>query len=172
MGWKWIFRHRVLQKGVSLLRTKSRKSGPCGCSGPTTPDRPGIIDSFLELTVNFYRLKTKEISVGRLVFGDWLGHLGCLLEWASLPNWESGSLLVMIRVFWLWLQRDSVSFGDDLGSGLHFCDPGARHRTCSLGQYSTRRLHSHEDMGERTAQEREQGVQRSWSRDPLDIFEK
>ena len=25
--------------------------------------------------------------------------MGCLLEWASLPNWESGSLLVMIRGF-------------------------------------------------------------------------
>ena len=25
------------------------------------------------------------------------GVIGCFLEWASLPNWESGSLLVMIR---------------------------------------------------------------------------
>ena len=57
-----------------LIKNKERKSGHCGCSGPTTPDRPGIVDSFLELTVNFYGLKTKEISVGRLVFGDWLGH--------------------------------------------------------------------------------------------------
>ena len=24
------------------------------------------------------------------------GTIGCLLEWASLPNWESGSLLVII----------------------------------------------------------------------------
>lgn len=27
------------------------------------------------------------------------GAIGCLLEWASLPNWESGSLLVVIRGF-------------------------------------------------------------------------
>ena len=25
------------------------------------------------------------------------GSRGCLLEWASLPNWKSGSLLVVIR---------------------------------------------------------------------------
>ena len=25
------------------------------------------------------------------------GTVGCLLEWTSLSNWESGSLLVMIR---------------------------------------------------------------------------
>ena len=68
-----FFRHRVLQKGSSVLRTKSRKSGHCGCSGLTTPDGPGIIGSSPELTVNLYRLKTKNISVGRLVLGDWLG---------------------------------------------------------------------------------------------------
>ena len=41
-----------------------------------------------------------------------------LLEWASLLNWESGSLLVMIRGLLARLQRGSVSFGGDLGSGL------------------------------------------------------
>ena len=102
----------------------------------------------------------KFLSEGWCLVTGW-GTTGCLLEWASLPNWESGSLLVMTRVFWLWLQRDSVSFGDDLGSGLHFCNPGARHHTCGLGQYSTRRLHSQEDMEARTAQEREQEVQSS-----------
>ena len=34
MGWKRISRHRVLQKGVSLLRTKSRDNvGTVGASG-------------------------------------------------------------------------------------------------------------------------------------------
>ena len=36
-----------------------------------------------------------------------------------MPNWESGSLLVMIRGgFWQWLQRGSITFRGDLGSGL------------------------------------------------------
>ena len=58
------------------------------------------------------------------------GAIGCLLEWASLPNGESGSLLVMIRRFW---QRGSVSFGGVLGSGLCLWGLGARPRTCGLG---------------------------------------
>ena len=33
------------------------------------------------------------------------GAIGCLLEWASLPNWESGSLLAMIRGLWARLGR-------------------------------------------------------------------
>ena len=33
------------------------------------------------------------------------GAIVCLLEWASLPNWESGSLFVMIRGLWARLQR-------------------------------------------------------------------
>ena len=53
---------------------------------------------FCGLITNFYNLKTKKIPAGRLALGDWLGGaIGCLLEWASLPNWESVSLLVMIR---------------------------------------------------------------------------
>ena len=59
---------------MSLLRTKSEKVGTAGAVGQQLLTGQGIIDSFLELTVNFYGLKTKEISVGRLVFGDWLGH--------------------------------------------------------------------------------------------------
>ena len=39
----------------------------------------------------------------------------------------------MIRGFWQQLQRGLVSFGVDLGSGLHFCSLGARSRTCDLG---------------------------------------
>ena len=50
--------------------------------------------------------------------------IGCLLEWASLPGRESGSLFEMIRGFWQQLQRDSVRFTGDLGSGLHFCGLG------------------------------------------------
>ena len=61
------------------------------------------------------------------------GATGCLPEWASLPNWESGSLIVMIRGFWQRLQRGSISFGGDLGSGLCFCGRGTRPRTCGLG---------------------------------------
>ena len=35
--------------------------------------------------------------------------IGCLLEWASLPHWESGSLLVMIRGLLERLQRGDQS---------------------------------------------------------------
>ena len=54
-------------------------------------------------------LKTKKILAGRLALDDWLGTVGCSLEWASLPSWESGSLLVIIRGFWQQLQRGSAS---------------------------------------------------------------
>ena len=107
-GWKRISRHRAFQKGVKLLRTKSKdKVGTVSTVG-RPPDRLGKADSFHGLIANFYSFKTKKIPAGRLVLGDWLGHYrewtsigsGHLLEWASLPNWESGSLLVMIRGFW------------------------------------------------------------------------
>ena len=49
------------------------------------------------------------------------GAIGCLLEWASLPNWKSGRLLMMLREGLARLQRGSVSFIGDLGSGLCFC---------------------------------------------------
>ena len=42
----------------------------------------------------------RNIPDGRSVLRDWLGATGSLLELASLPNLESGSLLVMIRGFW------------------------------------------------------------------------
>ena len=90
------------------------------------PDRPGKVDSFHGLIVNFYSLKTKKIPAGRLVLGDWLKRNRVFTEWASLLNWESGSLLVTIRGLWARLQRGSVSFGGDLGSGLCFCGLGAR----------------------------------------------
>ena len=37
------------------------------------PDRPGRVDSYCELIANFYSLKTKKISAGRLALDDWLG---------------------------------------------------------------------------------------------------
>ena len=73
MGWKRISRHNMLQKGVSLLRTKSRdKVGIVRIAGQP-PDRPGRVDSFHGLVTNFYILKTKKILPGRLVLGDWSG---------------------------------------------------------------------------------------------------
>ena len=82
---------------------------------------------------NFYTLKTKKILAERLALViDW-GAIGCLLEWASLPNLKSGILLVMIRDFWQWLQRGSINFGSDLGYGLCFCGLGTRPHTCGLG---------------------------------------
>ena len=47
MDWKRISRHRAFQKGVSLLRTKSRdKVGTVSAVG-RPPDRPQRVDSFL-----------------------------------------------------------------------------------------------------------------------------
>ena len=60
------------------------------------PDRPGKVDSFHGLIVNFYSLKTKKIPAGRLVLGDWLKRNRVFTEWASLLNRESGNLLVFI----------------------------------------------------------------------------
>ena len=51
------------------------------------PDRPGKVDSFHGLIVNFYSLKTKKIPAGRLVLGDWLKRNRVFTEWASLLNW-------------------------------------------------------------------------------------
>ena len=40
----------------------------------TTSDRPWRVDTFRELIANFYSLKTKKLSAGRLAVGEWLGH--------------------------------------------------------------------------------------------------
>ena len=98
-GWSRISRHRVLQRGVSLLRTKSGdKVGTASAADRQILTDQGKSTVFTELIAKFYSLKTKKIPAGRLALGDWLGGaIGCLLEWASLPNWESVSLLVMIR---------------------------------------------------------------------------
>ena len=65
------------------------------------------------------------------------GTIGCLLEWTSLPSWESESLLVMIRGFWQQLQRGSIIFGDDPGPGSCFCGLAARLAPVALGHDST-----------------------------------
>ena len=98
-GWSRISRHRVLRRGVSLLRTKSRdKVGTASAADRQILTDQGKPTVFTELIAKFYSLKTKKIPAGRLALGDWLGGvIGCLLEWASLPNWESVSLLMMIR---------------------------------------------------------------------------
>ena len=55
------------------------------------------------------------------------------MKWASWPNLESGSLLVMIGKGLMATVTKGLSFGGDLGSGLHFCGIGARPHTCGLG---------------------------------------
>ena len=72
MCWERMSRHRVLQKGVSLLRTNSRDKVGTVSSVGRPPDRPGKVDSFHGLIANFYSLKTKKIPAGPLVLGDWL----------------------------------------------------------------------------------------------------
>ena len=139
MSWKKIPRHWILQKGVSLLRTKSRDNVGTENTVDWPPDRPGKVDSFHGLIVNFYSLRTKKIPAGRLVLGDWLKRNRVFTEWASLLNWESGSLLVTIRGLWARLQRGSVSFRGDLDSGFcfHFRVICAKPHTCGLQQSST-----------------------------------
>ena len=44
-----------------LIKNKEQRSSEhCERSGPTTPDRPGRVDSFCELITSFYSLKTKK----------------------------------------------------------------------------------------------------------------
>ena len=110
-GWKGISRHRAFQKGVSLLRAKSRdEAGTESTAG--WPDRRGSADSFCDLIANFYSLKTKFLLEGWHQVIGWAA-IGCLLEWASLLNWEKGGFLVIIQgafgkvtkglsQFWRW----------------------------------------------------------------------
>ena len=39
------------------------------------------------------------------------GTVGCFLEWASLRNWESGSLLAMIRVLLTTITKGLCQLG-------------------------------------------------------------
>ena len=68
------FSNRAFQKGVSLLRTKSRDKVGVMRSRLTMPGRPGRVNSFHEFLADFYSLKAKKISAGRAALGDWLGH--------------------------------------------------------------------------------------------------
>ena len=70
------FPDRVLQKGVSLLRTKSRENVGTVTAAGQPPDRPGKVNAFHGLD-NLYSFK---IIAGRLALGDWLGHY-CLPWW-------------------------------------------------------------------------------------------
>ena len=72
MGWKIISRHRAFQKGVCLLRTKSRDNVTVRRAA-RLPDRPGRVNSFPRLVADFYNLQTKKNPAGGLVLGDWLG---------------------------------------------------------------------------------------------------
>ena len=56
------------------------------------------------------------------------GATGCLLEWASLPNLESGILLVMIRGFGNGYKGAQLALGMTLVVGS---------TSCGLGQNST-----------------------------------
>ena len=96
-GWRRISRHRAFQKGVSLLKTRNRDKVGTASAVPTS--WPGRVNNCHGLTANFYSLKTKKIPARRLALDDWLGRHRVLLEWPSSPNWESGSLLVIIRDF-------------------------------------------------------------------------
>ena len=90
------------------------------------------------MRVNFFSLKTEEILARRLALGDWLGHhrvftgagIFAYLGVRKLVSDYHGG-------FWQQLQRGSISFRGDLGSGLHFYGLGARPCTCGLRQDST-----------------------------------
>ena len=126
MNWKRISRHRAFQKRVNLLRAKTIGKIMWALWAQWAgrpPDRPGKVDSFHELIANFItsrQKKKKKNPAGRLALGDWGAIRGLLLEWASLTSLEFGSLLLMNRGFWQWLQRGSITFEGDLGSGLCF----------------------------------------------------
>ena len=72
-GWKRIAKHRAYQRGVSLLRTKSRDNVGTASAAGRPPDRQGRADHFLWLVDSFYSLKTKNIPVGRMALGGSLG---------------------------------------------------------------------------------------------------
>ena len=122
----------IAERSEFIKNKEQRKNEHCEHRGLTTPDRPGTVDSFHELIVNFYNLKTKFLLEGWCQVIGW-GSIGCLLEWASLSNCESGSLLVVLMSFWQQLQRGSVNFQGCLEFWLCFCGLGARPCTCDLG---------------------------------------
>ena len=68
------FPDRAFQKGVRLLRKKSRDKVDRVSTAGQPPDRPGRVDGDREFIANFYILKKKKIPAGRLALGDCLGH--------------------------------------------------------------------------------------------------
>ena len=72
--WKRVCWHRAFQKGVSLLKAKSRDTEGTANAACQPPDRPGRVDTFGGFTANFYSFKTRKIPAGRLELDDWLGH--------------------------------------------------------------------------------------------------
>ena len=68
------FPDRAFQKGVYLLRAKSRDSVGTVSTAGQPLGRPGKINAFGGLVVNVDSLKMKKIPVGMLALGDWLGH--------------------------------------------------------------------------------------------------
>ena len=66
----FLFFFFFFQKGMSLLRAKSRdKMGPANTVGQP-PDRPGEADCFHGLIANFYSVKTEKIPARSLVLSD------------------------------------------------------------------------------------------------------
>ena len=68
------FPDRAFQKGLSLLKAKSRDNKGAANAAGQPPDRPGRVDGDREFIANFYILKKKKIPAGRLALGDCLGH--------------------------------------------------------------------------------------------------
>ena len=63
-GWKRISKYRAFQRGVSLLRTKSRDTVGTASAAGQPPDRQGRADHFRWLVDDFYSLKTKFLLEG------------------------------------------------------------------------------------------------------------
>ena len=73
MSWKRTSRHRAVEKGASLLRTKSRDNVEATNIAGLPLDKSGKVDIFCGLVANFYSLKTKKIPARRVALNDWLG---------------------------------------------------------------------------------------------------
>lgn len=76
-GLKRITRHRVSQKWVSSLTTKSRDNVDAESTAGQPPDRSGRADAFCGLVANFYSLKAKKIAAGN---SFWKGDISWLVQ--------------------------------------------------------------------------------------------
>ena len=78
MGWERIPRHRVFQKVMSLLRTKSRDNEGTVSTEANLPTDQGetsnqflwLLNWLFRLVASFCSLKTKEIPTGRVALGE------------------------------------------------------------------------------------------------------